>query len=471
MNIKLIVIAVVAILVASGAGIAYMVLDGDKGSNITIDVNLEIFGNADKDSKIDNADANMVRDYVNAVNNGDNDKVAEIAKSMSMDFADANRDGRIDSADVDLIRAIAAGTAKDIWILDGLENIRKVSRNIDKIGCEYYTNTELCLILGLGDKITAVDNAPYLYKDFYFTSKQQGNITNMINCSSPDYDFINSLDLDIYLLFAPTASYEAKQEKIIDCDVLYLGLYNPDLTNTSKSSFIQGVLKAGYIFGEVDRAEKYVEWILDYRDMLLDIAESIPEKDKPVVGMSNYTSTQYFCNENNTTMSLYRYVDPLGQAAYLAGGHNIVDDLVNDNFITSSAAAVSVGVDAVMNDDPNINVDYYFLHMVKYTYSATINAGVPDHGYIEDDRTEIEAAQKNAMSRNLLEDEQVYLLAGDFRNGASGGILLGAYMGKIMNPEKYSSVDPVKMHNEYVEWMGIKNYDVAENGVFLSPNI
>ena len=469
MNTKIIAVAIVAILAVSGVAVAFMLTNENK-SSIDIDVNLEIFGNANGDSKIDSADADIVRSYISALEGGDQTKISEFDDTFSKRFADANRDGSIDSKDIDMINSIISGKNKDVWILDGAGIERKVSRDISRIGCEYYTNTELCLILGLGDKIVAVDNAPYLYKDFYFNSSQQSKLVNMVNCSTPDYDYINTLNLDTYLLFAPTASYEAKQEKIIDCDVLYLGLYNPDLTNTSKSSFIQGVLKAGYIFGAVDRAEGYVDWILGYRDALLKISDSISEKDKPVVGMSNYTSTQYFCTESNTTISLYRSVDPLGQALVLAGGHNVVDDILPSNFLTNSSAAVTVGVDAVMNDDPNVNVDYYFLHMVKYTYSATINSGVPDHGYIENDWTEITAAQKNAESRILLENEEVYLLAGDFRNGSSGGVILGAYMGKIINPEAYSSIDPVKIHNEYVDWMGVKGYDTSEDGVFLYPN-
>jgi len=470
MNTKILVIIVAGILVVSGIGIAIFVLNNDDNSRITIDVDLEVFGNADKDSKVDAADAKLIKDYLDAVDAGDDDKVSEIKKSMSMDFADANQDGKIDSKDIDQINGILDRSASHIWILDGDANMRKVNANPERIGCEYYSNTELCMILGLADRVVAVDNAPYIYKDFYFTEEQQKNLTNMVNCSTPDYDFLNTLDLDTYLIFATGTSYPVKQEKIIDCDVLYLGFYNPDLTNTSKSNFIQGILKAGYIFDAVDRAEAYVEWILGWRDKLLDISNSIPEAEKPTVGMSNYIAGQYFMDEAVKTLAIYKPADPLGQAVTLGGGHNVYLDLA-DRFPGTTVYSASVQVDAVMNDDENINVDYFFLHMVKNTYGANSNAGVPDHGYLCNNTSEIKAANEDASSRSLLENELVYMIAGDFRNGCSGGVLLGAYIGSLINPEQYSEIDPVAIHNEYIAWMGVKGYDAGVNGVFLYPGL
>ncbi|UAL07436.1 MAG: hypothetical protein KRP56_06320 [Candidatus Methanogranum gryphiswaldense] len=467
MDKKIIVVIIAVILVVSGAGI-YLVLKNDDNNSINLDVDLEVYGNADKDWDIDEDDAVLVEEYVAAVKNNNQTKIIELESEINLSFADANNDGFVDSIDVEQIKAISNGTEEKIWFLDGVGNVRSVETDISRIGCEYYQCTELCLILGLADSIVAVDNAPYMYKDFYFTTEQQSNITNMVNMNTPDYDFVNTLDLDVLLIFSSTASYEAKQDKIIDCDVLYLGLYNPDLTNTANSSFVQGVLKAGYIFGAVDRAEGYVDWILDYRDRLLEISNSIPEDEKPVVGISNYSGNSgYFQVETDTTMVLYKDNDPLGQAIALAGGKNIVSLIDTTEFLSSSTYSVKVQIDAVLNDDPDVYVDYFFLHMVKHTYSALSYSTTPEHGYLADDYTEIEAATEDASSRSLLTDEVISLIAGDFRNGCTGGVLLAAYMGNIINSEYYSSIDPIAMHNEYVQWMGIEDYDVATSGVFI----
>ena len=65
----------------------------------------------------------------------------------------------------------------------------------------------------------------------------------------------------------------------------------------------------------------------------------------------------------------------------------------------------------------------------------------------------------------------VELTAGEFRNGCSAGVLLGAYMGKIINPDAYASIDPVGMMNEYIQWMGIKDYDAHSHGQFVYPGL
>ncbi len=463
MNTKTGAILAAVILVAAGGVVAYHFLGG--GEDRPIDVDLEIFGNANKDGRVDHSDADLVERYIEARDAGDDDRTAELEERMSLRFADANNDGVIDTEDVAQIRAIADGTAAHLWFLDGAQNERDIDLDISRIGAEYFTNVEMMLILGQADKVAAVDNAPYLCRDFYFNASQAAGLENMVNMSEPDYDMINGMDLDVLLIFAPStvAKYEEKQEKIVDCEVLYLGLYVPDLTDTVKSNFIQGILKAGYIFGSVERAEAYTNWVIDHRDAMLDLADSIADDDKPVVGMSNYMSGQYFIDEAVNTITLYKSGDPLGQAVSLAGGRNILGVIGGDG----GSGSVKVQVDAVLNDDPDVHVDYFFLHMVKYTYGGATNAGVPDHGYAADDYTEIEAAWADAGSRTLIDDEAVVMIAGDFRNGCTGGILLAAYMGSLINPDAYADVDPVAMHNEYVGWMGIEGYDVSTDGVFV----
>jgi len=468
MDKKIIAIIVAVVLVGSGTGIYFILNSNEDKDSINLDVNLEVFGNADKDWDIDEDDAVLVEDYISAVKSNDQTKLTEIGSKINLSFADANNDGSINNADVEQIRAISNGTETWIWFLDGVGNVCNMSTEIARIGCEYYQSTELCLILGLADKVVAIDNAPYMYKDFYFTKEQQNNIANMMNMNTPDYDMLNTLDLDVLLIFSSTANYSEKQEKIIGCDVLYLGLYNPDLTNTSKSSFVQGVLKAGYIFGAVERAEGYVDWLLDYRDNLIKISGSIPEDEKPVIGMSNYGGAGgYFQTETTTTITLYKDNDPLGQAITLAGGKNVVSLISDSSIIKSSAYSIVVQIDSVLNDDPNINVDYFFLHMVKYTYGGEKYTLTPDHGYLVNNYEQMIKGANAASSRSLLTDEVISLIAGDFRNGCTGGVLLAAYMGSIINPEYYSGIDPIQMHNEYVAWMGIENYDVAKQGVFI----
>ncbi len=471
MNLKIIAIVSAAILVTAGIGAFFILSKNAEGGRTLTSIALEIYGNADGDSDVDESDAALVEKYLAVAKKGSSADLDNFTteNKFNAKFADANHDGKIDDLDVKQIRSLAKGTAETIWFVDGAGFDRSVGLDISRIGAEYYSNTELCLILGLADKVVAVDNAPYIYKDFYFTDEQQKKIVNLVNMNQPDYGYVNELNLDVLLTFY-TNSYDVKQTKLIGTDVIYLGLYNPDMSNAEGSNFIQGILKAGYIFGAVDRAEEYAKWILDTRDKLAGIANSIPDSEKATVLMSNYPGS-YFIDPDTKTATVYCYTDPLGQACLLGGCKNVGEALYGSTY--NSSLSQKSQVDALFNDDDSVTIDYIFLHMVKYTYAGTVVSGVPDHGYLAKNDSEVSAAWAAATSseHTLLSDmdpKKIHLIAGDFRNGPTGSVILGAYIGKIIYPEKYASIDPIQLHNYYINhWLGIQHYDVSTDGVFI----
>ncbi|MEM0448207.1 MAG: hypothetical protein QW520_00075 [Methanomassiliicoccales archaeon] len=475
MKLKFLAIILAAIVVLSGVGVyaAFSMPKDNKSKEKDITtIALEVYGNADGDSNVDMDDVSVLERYLSLKSRGPTPQEMQDfynETNFNEELADANGDGTIDDLDVQQTRAVVERKATHLWLKDGIGAKRKVDLNISRIGAEYYSNVELCLILGLADKIVAVDNAPYMYRDFYFTERQKANITNLVNMNTPDYPFVNELNLDILLVFY-TNGYETKQTKIIDCDVIYLGLYNPDMSNARGSNFIQGILKAGYIFGKVERAEAYANWVLETRDRLAAIAASIPEEEKPMVLMSTFQNS-YFMDPNIKTATVYCFTDPLGQACLLGGGRNIGYELYGSTYNTSLSQRSQV--DALFNDDNRTQIEYIFLHMVKYTYGGQVVAGVPEHGYLARSHAEIASAWNNATSpaHTLMVDidpNKVFLIAGDFRNGPTGAVLLGAYIGNIINHEYYKSIDPIALHNHYIrDWLGIKGYDVSRDGVFM----
>ncbi|MBE6528479.1 MAG: hypothetical protein E7Z64_04860 [Thermoplasmata archaeon] len=466
MNTKVIIaIAFVGVLIAGGYAVILLMNDDDDSKKDVGGYGLEIFGNIDGDNDVDSKDADLLNDYINAKNQGDD--LPEITEY----FADVNGDGRIDSKDVDAIRTIASGKAKEIRFLDGNNNEMTVSTDIQRIGAEYFCNTELCMILGIMDRVVAVDFAPYQMKEFYFQDeKARASVKNMAAMNNPDYDMINGLELDVLLSFSYDEDLIAtKQAKLVDCDVIYLGLYAPDLIKAENSAYVHGILKAGYIFGKVDRAEAYVDWILDKLNYLMDKTKDIEEKDKPHVLMTNYQNS-YLADDTRTNMSVYNYNDPQGQAVIVAGGHNVLQDISEDAYKKGYSA--SLQYDAIFNDDPKVYVDYIFCHSVQYTYAGTEIKGV-SHGYTTNDYSDFEKAWKHATGKELVKDEldspdNLHIDSGDLRNGCSGGVLLAYYVAKVINPEIFSDIDPVKMHNDYVkDWLGVSGYDVSEDAVVI----
>lgn len=458
MNSKYMVVAVAAILIVSGAvGVFLLSKDNDSGREHIPNMELEVFGNANNDWKVDEDDLTALEEIIA----GEREPSA---------LADANQDGVIDERDIEQVESIINRTAEHLWLIDGDGNTKKIKLDIERIGSEYYSNTELMCILDVKDKVVAIDNAPYQLKDFYF-GEGRNDITNLVNMHTPNYEAVADLNLDILLTFS-YAGTEEKQEALSNVDVLYLGMYRPDVLEPEKSEYMQAILKAGYIFDRVERAENYIEWLLDVREDIASVSDTIAEEDKKKVLMTNY-SNSHFADESIVEWSLYTKIDPQGQALLLAGGHSVAQDILTPEQYNGGADRTIYG--AKVGTEPIItaDIDYVFCHCVKYTYGGQVIESTPDHGYGISDRTEIEAAQALAASRemiNLDDDDNIFIMAGDFRNGATGGILHAAYIAKAIYPELFDELDPVAIHNQYVnEWLGIADYDVSVDGVFMSP--
>ncbi|MDR0523611.1 MAG: ABC transporter substrate-binding protein [Candidatus Methanoplasma sp.] len=454
MNSKILAAAAVAIIVAAGAA-AFIVVNGNGGGRGGIDTELQVYGNANGDWRIDQKDVDALREIIS----GDR----EAGK-----YADANRDGDIDERDVEFVESIIAGTNKTIHIVDGDGRDVKVRMGAERVAAEYYSNVELMLILGQADKVVAVDNAPYQCRDFYFG--KGSSVRNLVNMNAPDYEMVEKMDLDVLLTFTYAGTAE-KANKLTDVDVVYLGMYRPNVEDPEKSEYVQGILKAGYMFGAADRAEAYVNWLMGIRDEIAGKTSGIGDGDRPRVLMTNFTSSYLQTGVETTEWSVYTSIDPMGQSAVLAGGHPVAMDVLTPDQYAGGAERTLYGVKVSPESIVSAKIDYAFLHCVKYTYGGTVAAG-PDHGYAVSDRSQMDAARDLAASRDLADIGEIRVIAGDFRNGASGCMLLAAYMAKILHPELFADMDPLEYHQQYVEdWMGIKGYDVRTDGVFISPSV
>ncbi|NLL94533.1 MAG: ABC transporter substrate-binding protein [Thermoplasmatales archaeon] len=464
MNTKFIAVLAVVVLVAAGAGAAYFVLDKEEG--IVFDDpavfpmdSLQIFGNANGDWTIDEQDIQYIQDIIDG-------------KKEKTVFADANRDGKIDEKDIDQVnRIITRGGLKHIWLVDGNNTVKKIRTKIDRIGAEYFSNTELMLILGLKDKVYAVDYAPYQCRDAYFGAGA-ATIKNLGNMSTPNYEELVAMNLDIILTFSYNGA-DVKQDKMgSKTDVLYLGMYRPDLVNPESSEYFQGILKAGYIFNKVDRAEAYKEWLLQQRTAILEKTGTLQDSEKPKVLMTNFRQT-YFQDGTTQDLSVYTSVDPQTQACMLAGGKPIAESILPketwEGGPNRTVYGTKVGIETVKGAKP----DYVFCHLVRHTFGGTTLADTPDHGLTVNDNTSMETAYNTAVANaaTLKLDTTITLMAGDFRNGATGGVLHAAYIAKIINPE-LGTPDPVAMHETYVnDWLGLKDYDFYQKGVFTYPDL
>jgi len=414
------------------------------------DYTLEIFGNANGDWYIDHDDVAFLKRII----------VGEEEETV---FADANRDGALDAGDVEQVNRIIAGTANAVWIVDGNGNPVKVNLPVRRIGVEYLSNAELMNVLGVSDRVMAADAAVYIMKDVYFPGRELLNMGQMHQ--NPDFETITGMELDILFTFSPYDN-ELKQEKLPGTDVVFLGLYRSNVIEPRSSRFLQGVLKAGYILGASGRAYDYMEWLLGIVGRIGSVTSSLPEEARPSVLMTSYN--RYFADSKDFSAAVYTRIDPLSQACILAGGKPIAEDL--DNWIgEGNTYGIIADLEWIIERDPR----FIFVHSVRAAYNGLTRK--PNHGYDCNDPGPFNRALADMKKRPLLADLSavdsggIYIIAGDFRNNAMGGILGAVYLAGIIHTDLFPDLDPRAVHQEFISrWMGL-DYDLGYRGVFIAP--
>lgn len=439
-------------LVVTGALLALaLVQDAGAARHLGAGYALQIYGNANGDWYLDEADVAMLEAIV-------------AGTEAASEFADANRDGVVDERDVEHVRRLIAGTADAIWLQDGNREPVRVRLPVRRIGVEYLSNAELMNVLGVADRVVALDAAAYTLRDVYFPGRDDLLAMGQMH-QNPAYEAIFEMELDALFTFAPTNN-DVKQQNLPDTDIVFLGLYWPDVLEPQASQFVQGVLKAGYVLGEPERAYAYVDWLLGLVDTLAARTAGLAPAARPSVLMTSHA--RYFQDGETMAASIYTKIDPLTQACLLAGCRPIAE-AIPEWLGEGGVYGAVVDLEWVLTQDP----DYVFAHTVRYTYAGV--ARDPAYGYDERDPSAMNDALGAMKARPLLaslqavKTDRIYLTAGDFRNNAMGGVLGAVYLARILHPATFADLDPRAIHQTFVgTWMGL-DPDLARHGVFLAP--
>lgn len=464
MNVKIIAIAVVAILGAAGAG-GFILYESNKDKDQAIDlvsrnVHLDIFGNADGNSRIDGTDVKIIQDYLDGkIELSDMLMITDSAGKTHY-IADANRDGAITSDDVVYTKSLIDRTAKKVHFLDGYGIMSSCTTDAKKIVSEYTSECEMLSLLGVQDKIVSVGNAPYQMKDYFLMNmKDTKPVYNLINMHSPDYEAIAVLQPDVWVAHLKN-NIEVKRDKS-RADVFSPNLTNIDLNNPYNSGCVKGALLMGYIFNNTPAAEKYVNWIVKNWNIMDGNTKTIAQADKPSVLYFWYGG--YLHDTSKKVLSINGKTSIGYQALKLAGGHAVVDD-ISPSMIENG----TIGIESLVEK----RADYLFVHTVKYQGDGKELAHIPAQGYLVDDKSELIAFQKGLADCTLfsyMENNNKYITCNELWHGGSGGILLAAQIGHVLYPELYSMSYLDNLLQEYVNLMGY-NYDSGKHGVFWHFN-
>ena len=256
MNSKLL-IAVIAIVIIAGAGVAaFLLLNGGDKEKTPVDYGgeLKVYGNANEDSVIDDADI----DFVNAVIKGDKKRT---------EFCDANKDGKVDSKDVDQLKNMI--NRKDgtvVYYIDGAENVSNVTLPLKTF--VVLANSPQLMANAVGLKYPAIlaytKTDSIVFKNFVGAA--------VISDGLSDFETVTSNGIPDAVIVGSTTTCSDETKALYDkagVDIIHIA--GMDSKESSSSA-----LTLGYLCGCIEQSQKYSKWC---HDMLDEIEKKVATID------------------------------------------------------------------------------------------------------------------------------------------------------------------------------------------------
>lgn len=340
----IIIVAAIAIVVVAAAAMMVMGGDSDKshsgetgdrvGETISesgfpnTDSRLWVYGNANEDDYLDNADVS----YLEGINSG---------KNKATQLADANADGTIDADDVEYLRSILKAAEDDdeeldVYYIDNYFKIAKVSWPVHTIGTTYCSGVYTCEVTGLMDKVKMVDTT---IRDYW--SKLNSNLTSAVHFGSteePNYETIIKTGIDVYVpgyCVAGTDERSPNNLSPVGIDVMFMNTADNSGVDYPNEYIDRSIVMFGYLLqGDMEQTYKYLEWHDKSLEAMMKAAESIEDEDRMPFMMSRsspaYITTGTYSitglNNTNNIHAEWVGIDAVGQhSPVLTKNYNNID--------------------------------------------------------------------------------------------------------------------------------------------------
>ncbi len=399
---------------------------------------LDIYGNANMDSTIDDQDLAYAEQIING------------SKEIT-DFADANYDGKIDGKDIEQIQAIIRGDENELVLRDTTDHVVKVKMPLEKVATCSRHFMEVAQSLKISKDVIAgvsQETKDRGYKVLYpsFQDKPTigctGNPNADIDCES-----IIAIKPDLAILYASFNTSEIAQNNLENAkiNVIRLNLNRPDITNL----FHKEVTKLGYLFNRKEEAKELLDYYDYYENLVQDRLKGLSEANKPKVYYETFTKPY-------VTVNQFSRVD-------LTGGENIIAS----RGFESTMGVMNVDPEEILSKNPDV--------IIKI---API-AGLQGYGADAENTSSLSAVRDEIMKRpelqnvSAVKNGKVYVISGYvMQSGPFSGckyFLQDLYQAKWLHPDLFQDIDPKQVHKEYLQKFQGLDIDLDRKGVFVYP--
>ena len=382
---------------------------------------LEIFGNANMDDKIDEADATYIADV--------------IASSMSpTTLSDANGDGKVDGRDIDQVQRIINGTVEQLIVMDEANRTVRIDMPVKSVVPLVDRDAKILGVLGATGLAVAVSDNIKDSKEYKATLPSLTDLESVGSWTEPDLEKLLQIEPDLLIAYSTSAE---NINNSIGNRVAVLGF-----ASSTPHSTKDELLKLSYVLNKRENAEIYFKEFHDkYLNIIKDRLVDIPDDDRPRVYIESNSGNYRTYNKNSVVQKL---VD-------LAGGRHIFSD------IEGNGAFATLGAEEIMKRNPDI--------IIKYAEKNSSGYEVSDPSKMEALRNEIldrpELAEVNAVKSG-----RVYVMSSYLSYGTDYPVLL-LYWSKWLHPDLFRDMNPDEIHREYLSMFSETNYSPENGEIFV----
>ncbi len=384
---------------------------------------LDIFGNANLDDRIDEADVAYIEGTVKG----------ELQPTY---LSDTDGDGSVTESDVGQVLKIINGSEEQIILIDDANRTVKIDMPVDSVVPLVDRDAKILGVLKAQDLAVAVSSNIKESKEYRITLPGLTELEAVGSWTEPDLEKLLEIQPD--LLIAYSSSAKAINDSIGNrVSVLRFGSSTPETTRDE-------LLKLSYVLNQRENADVYFNEFHDkYLNIIADRISGLSEDDRPSVYVEASSQPYKTYNKNSVVQKL---VD-------LAGGRHIFSDL------DGSGAFATLDAEEIIKRNPDV--------IIKY-------AEKNDSGYEVIDTSKMQALRDEILGRselaevNAVKSGQVYVMSSYLSYGTDYPALL-MYWSKWLHPDIFADMDSEAIHREYLDRFTEKDYQKSELGGFVYP--
>ncbi|MGD9212083.1 MAG: ABC transporter substrate-binding protein, partial [Desulfobacteraceae bacterium] len=305
-----------------------------------MDYNLFIYGNANEDQNLDQADIDLLEQII-------------AGKATPSELSDANQDGTIDQADIDQVKAIMDTTASTIFVRDAFGKPVMINTPVQRIVSLDQMITENAQVLGIGDLIVGVDKKSADRSVVH--PKISRKAVNVGSSEEPDIEQIVALKPGLVAGIQFFDEELIKKLKAVNLTPLAM-IFHGDIQNSLGYSKM-----LGYLTGSPKSGNEYIDWMTGILDNIHETINQMPRE--------KWTKVIYLYPKKNGGLGSGGKNCPTIRALEYLGANTMTNDTRDvKGAVMDSASYFEIDPEVVLKKNPEVIVVEDFDEALGYGF-------------------------------------------------------------------------------------------------------